>query len=108
VAIGLSSSGGGQFDLAAGQAGKGTVRGAYSEIALFVGHQDHGHGLGVDRLDDRVRRGRQETIRSAVCFRVAWGVFPASRASAISRAVIGACARRITSTALRNSEPRVN
>ena len=31
MAIGLSSSGGGQFDLAAGQAGKGTVRGAYSE-----------------------------------------------------------------------------
>ena len=41
-------------------------------------------------------------------YRVACGAFPAIRASAISRAVIGASARRNTSTVLLNSVPRLN
>jgi hypothetical protein len=51
---------------------------------------------------------RIAACKSIACLRVASGAFPAISASAISRAVIGVPARRITSTALRNSVPRLN
>ena len=35
---------------------------AHPDVALLVGRQDHRHGLGMDRLNDGVGRGRQETI----------------------------------------------
>jgi len=35
---------------------------AHPYIPLFVGGQDHRHCLRVDRLNDGVRRGRQEAI----------------------------------------------
>jgi hypothetical protein len=46
--------------------------------------------------------------KSLNCFRVAGTALPAISASAISRAVMGAPARRITFTALLNSVPRLN
>jgi hypothetical protein len=47
-------------------------------------------------------------LKTITCLRVACGALPDIRASAISSAVIGVPARRITSTALRNSVPRLN
>jgi hypothetical protein len=35
---------------------------AHPNVALLVGRQDHRHGLGMDRLDHRVRCCRQEAI----------------------------------------------
>jgi hypothetical protein len=37
-------------------------RRAHPHVPLFVGGQDHRHGLGMDRLDHRVRRCREKTI----------------------------------------------
>jgi hypothetical protein len=37
-------------------------RRAHPHIALFIGCQDHRHGLGMYRFDNRVRRRGQETI----------------------------------------------
>ena len=37
-------------------------RRAHPDVPLLVGRQDHRHGLGVDRLDHRVRRRRQEAV----------------------------------------------
>src|SRR3979490_824459 len=34
----------------------------HPNVALFLGRQDHGHGLGMYRLDDRVRRRRQKAV----------------------------------------------
>src|SRR5262245_36311199 len=35
---------------------------AHPNVTLLIGRQDHRHGLGMDRLDDRVRRRRQEAV----------------------------------------------
>jgi hypothetical protein len=35
---------------------------AYTVPALLVRRQDHRHGLRVDRLDDGIRRSRQESV----------------------------------------------
>ena len=35
---------------------------AHPHVPYFVGGQDHRHGLGMDRLDDRVRRRRQKAV----------------------------------------------
>jgi hypothetical protein len=51
---------------------------------------------------------RTAACRSVNCFRVAGAALSAIRASAISRAVIGACAIHSTSSALRYSVPRLN
>jgi Phage integrase family len=37
-------------------------RRAHPDLAFLVGRQDHRHRLGMDRLDDRVRRGRQKAV----------------------------------------------
>ena len=34
----------------------------HPHVALFVGQQDHRHGLGMDRFDHRVRRCREKTV----------------------------------------------
>ena len=35
---------------------------AHPDVALLVGREDDGHCLRMDRLDDRVRKGRQESV----------------------------------------------
>jgi hypothetical protein len=35
---------------------------AHPNVPLFIGRQDHRHGLGVDRHYDGVRRRRQEAV----------------------------------------------
>jgi hypothetical protein len=55
------------------------------------------------RIDARIA-----ACTSMACLRVAVGALSAIKASVICRAVIGTPARRITSTALRNSVPRLN
>jgi hypothetical protein len=47
-------------------------------------------------------------VKAIACLRVPSGSFPASKASAISRAIIGPNALRSTSTALLNSVPLLN
>jgi hypothetical protein len=37
-------------------------RRTHPDVALFIGGQDHRHGLGMDRLDHRVRCCRQEAL----------------------------------------------
>jgi hypothetical protein len=37
-------------------------RRAHPDVTFFGRHQDHRHGLGMDRFNDRVRRGGQEAI----------------------------------------------
>jgi len=37
-------------------------RRAHPNVAFLLGCQDHRHGLGVDRFNDRVRRRREEAI----------------------------------------------
>jgi hypothetical protein len=36
--------------------------GSHPDVVLFLRRQNHGHGLGVYRFNDRVRRRRQEAI----------------------------------------------
>ena len=38
---------------------------AHPNIALFIGRQDHRHRLGMDRLNNGIRRGGQKTINEA-------------------------------------------
>ena len=49
---------------AQGRPGARCTRGlaCHPDIAFLVGGQDHRHGLGMDRLDHRVRRCREKTI----------------------------------------------
>jgi len=35
---------------------------AFTRVPFFIGGQDHRHGFGMDRLDDRVRCRRQEAV----------------------------------------------
>jgi hypothetical protein len=37
-------------------------RRAHPNIPLLVGGQDHRHGLGMDRLDNGVRRSREDAV----------------------------------------------
>ena len=41
-------------------------RRAHPDVALLIGRQDHRHRLRMDRLDDRVRRRRQEAAAAEV------------------------------------------
>jgi len=42
--------------------GRRIPSGAHPDVVLLGSRQDHRHCLGMDRLDDGVRRGRQEAV----------------------------------------------
>jgi hypothetical protein len=50
----------------AGEAPSPHPKARASKRAVFVGGQDHRHGLRVDRLDDHVQHRRQKVINAGV------------------------------------------